>query len=92
MFDRPDPARTAHLIVDLQNGFMEQGATVEIPEAREIVSNVNRISAAVRAAGGTNVFIRYLIDDSTITNWSSWFTDFATPARREAMEATFRKG
>jgi ureidoacrylate peracid hydrolase len=92
MFDRPDPARTAHLIVDLQNGFMEQGATVEIPEAREIVGNVNRISAAVRAAGGINVFIRYLIDDLTITNWSTWFTDFSTPARREAMEATFRKG
>jgi ureidoacrylate peracid hydrolase len=92
MFDRPDPARTAHLIVDLQNGFMEQGATVEIPEAREIVTNVNRISAAVRGAGGLNIFIRYLIDDTTLINWSSWFTDFATPARREAMEATFRKG
>ena len=31
MFDRLDPARTAHIIVDLQNGFMEPGATVEIP-------------------------------------------------------------
>ena len=50
MFDHPDPARTAHIIVDLQNGFMEPGAAVEIPQAREIVPNVNRISAAVRAA------------------------------------------
>ena len=39
------------MIVDLQNGFMELGAAVEIPEAREIVPNVSRISAAVRAAG-----------------------------------------
>jgi ureidoacrylate peracid hydrolase len=51
MFDRLDPARTAHIIVDLQKGFMEPGAAVEIPQAREIVPNVNRISAAVRAAG-----------------------------------------
>ncbi len=62
MFNHLDPARTAHIIVDLQNGFMEPGAAVEIPQAREIVPNVNRISAAVRAAGGLNVFIRYSLD------------------------------
>lgn len=39
------------MIVDLQNGFMELGAAAEIPEAREIVPNVSRISAAVCAAG-----------------------------------------
>ena len=89
MFSEIDPARTAHLIVDLQNGFMEPGATVELPVAREIVPNVNAICAAVRAAGGVNVFIRYLIDEETQTNWSSWFTDFASPARRKAMVETF---
>jgi ureidoacrylate peracid hydrolase len=92
MFDHLDPAKTAHLIVDLQNGFMEQGALVEIPEAREIVPNVNRISAAVRAAGGTNIFIRYLIDDAVRQNWSTWFTDFSSPERRKAMDETFSKG
>ena len=59
VFDTLDPARTAHLIVDMQNGFMEEGAPVEVPMAREIVANVNRISAAVRAAGGRNYFLRY---------------------------------
>jgi ureidoacrylate peracid hydrolase len=92
MFDHLDPAKTAHLIVDLQNGFMEQGALVEIAEAREIVPNVNRISAAVRAAGGTNIFIRYLIDDAVRQNWSTWFTDFSSPERRKAMDETFSKG
>src|SRR5260370_31832596 len=67
MFDRLDPARTAHIIVDLQNGFMEPGAAVEIPQAREIVLNVNRISAVVRAAGGLNVFIRYLVNDTALS-------------------------
>jgi ureidoacrylate peracid hydrolase len=28
MFDNLDPTRTAHIIVDLQYGFMEPGATV----------------------------------------------------------------
>ena len=92
MFDHLDPARTAHIIVDLQNGFMEPGAAVEIPQAREIVPNVNRISAAVRAAGGLNVFIRYLIDETAITQWSTWFTYFATPERRRALNETFCRG
>jgi ureidoacrylate peracid hydrolase len=89
MFDRLDPARTAHIIVDLQNGFMEPGAAVEIPQAREIVPNVNRISAAVRAAGGLNAFIRYLIDHTAITQWSTWFSYFATPERRKVINETF---
>jgi ureidoacrylate peracid hydrolase len=59
IFDDIDPARTAHVIVDLQNGFMEPGAPVEVPPAREIVPNVNAISSAVRRAGGLNVFVRF---------------------------------
>ena len=64
-----DPARTAHLIVDMQNGFMEQGAPVEVPMAREIVSEVNRLSAAVRAAGGRNYFLRYTTPHGDVPNW-----------------------
>ncbi len=58
-FGALDPVRTAHLVIDLQNGFMEPGAPVEVPEARTIVGNVNRLSAAVREAGGLNVFVRF---------------------------------
>lgn len=57
--ERIDPRRTAHLVIDLQNGFMAPGALVEVPMAREIVSAVNRISRALRAAGGLNVFLQY---------------------------------
>jgi len=39
MFSNIDPLRTAHIIVDLQNGFMEPGATVELPVARDIVDD-----------------------------------------------------
>ena len=89
IFDKLDPARTAHIIVDLQNGFMEPGATVELPVARDIVPNVNDICKAVRAAGGINVFIRFLIDEEAQASWSSYFADFASPERREAMIDTF---
>jgi ureidoacrylate peracid hydrolase len=91
MFGNIDPARTAHIIVDLQNGFMEPGATVELPVARDIVPNVNAICAAVRAAGALNVFVRYLVNEEVQVSWSSWFTDFASPQRRKAMIDTFSK-
>ena len=56
VFDRLNPRRTAHIVVDLQNGFMAPGQVAEVPVARAIVSNVNRISSALRAAGGLVVF------------------------------------
>jgi ureidoacrylate peracid hydrolase len=43
------PSRTAHVVVDLQNGFMAPGQPIEIPAAREIVPNVNRIMLATFA-------------------------------------------
>ncbi|MGA6965666.1 MAG: isochorismatase family protein [Xanthobacteraceae bacterium] len=62
VFNDIDPARTAHIVVDLQNGFMAEGAPAEIPIARDIVPNVNRISAALRSAGGLVVYIQNTID------------------------------
>lgn len=69
VFDTLDPKRTAHVIVDMQNGFMEEGAPVEVPMAREIVSEVNRISAAVRSAGGRNYFLRYTTPHGKVPTW-----------------------
>ena len=50
VFDHLNPRQTAHIVVDLQNGFMAAGQVAEVPMARAIVPNVNRISAALRAA------------------------------------------
>jgi len=68
-----DIRRTAHVIVDLQNGFMEPGAPVEVPVAREIVPNVNQISSAVRKHGGKNIFLRMTVDLESQASWSNWF-------------------
>ena len=58
VFEGLDPARTAHLVVDMQNGYMEEGAPLEVPCARAVVPQVNAIADALRRAGGTNVFIQ----------------------------------
>ena len=92
MFDTVDLARTAHLVIDMQNGFVEPGAPVEVPEARDIVSNVNAISRAVREAGGTNVFLRMTVDDASLASWSNWFRYFHTAETTAGFEGAFGCG
>jgi ureidoacrylate peracid hydrolase len=70
VFDRIDPKTTAHVIIDMQNGFVEQGAPVEVPMAREVVGNINRVSAALREAGGTNFFVCYTTPVDVDESWS----------------------
>jgi ureidoacrylate peracid hydrolase len=92
VFDRLDSKRTAHIVVDLQNGFMAPGAVAEIAEAREVVPVVNRISEAVRAAGGLVVYIQNTFDEEAIRTWSTYFDYFCSPARRGRMIEAFTPG
>jgi ureidoacrylate peracid hydrolase len=92
MFEAIELSRTAHVIVDLQNGFMEPGAPVEVPASRDIVANVNAISRAVRAGGGTNVFLRMTVDDESLQSWSNWFAHLHTPGSTEVFKDSFGRG
>ena len=56
--NRIDAARTALVVVDMQNYYMAEGYPNESPVARAIVPNVNRMAAALRAAGGRVVWIQ----------------------------------
>jgi ureidoacrylate peracid hydrolase len=87
-----DLSRTAHIIVDLQNGFMAEGALVEVPVAREIVPNVNAIVAAVRQAGGLNVFLRYTYDESEPLTWTAWYGAFLAKDYSADLKNAFRRG
>ena len=92
LFQSIEPQRTAHVVVDLQNGFMAPGAVAEIGTAREIVPNVNRISAALRAAGGLVSYIQNTFDAAAQAEWTVFFEHFYTPDRRAAMIEAFTPG
>lgn len=92
LFETVDPARTAMIVVDLQNGFMAPGQPAEIGFAREIVPNVNRIGAALRAAGGLVVYIQNTITPDTIDAWSTWFDNFMVGGFKERMIKAFERG
>jgi len=91
-FDGLDPARTALIVVDLQNGFMAPGQPAETAQAREIVPNVNRLAGATRAAGGTVVWIQNTITPETEKSWSVWFGHFAREDWGSRMRQAFTPG
>lgn len=92
VFGSIDCKRTAHIVVDLQNGFMAPGAVAELPIARAIVPNVNRISDALRRAGGLVVYIQNTFDEVAIRTWPVFFDHFCSPARRVRMIEAFTPG
>jgi ureidoacrylate peracid hydrolase len=76
-------------VIDLQNGFMEQGAPVEVPAARDIVANVNRISAAMRQAGGLNIFVRFVLGEETLKSWSVFYERMGNPEAARTISSSF---
>jgi ureidoacrylate peracid hydrolase len=72
-FDQLAGPATALLVVDLQNCFMLPPYPTEVPLAREIVPNVNRLAAATRAAGGVVVWIQMTHTEQDKKTWSVFY-------------------
>src|SRR5438128_3743312 len=90
-----DPAKTALVVVDMQNAFMLPGVAHALcPMAEKIVPNINRLAEAVRATGGTVVWIKTTFRDEALQNWSTYF-EMVTPqqgAKRIAALTAGSKG
>jgi ureidoacrylate peracid hydrolase len=70
--------KTALVVVDMQNYFVAHGMPACTPEARTIVPNINRLARAMRAAGGTVIWIQ---TEAVIADPEDWAN------RQEAMSA-----
>ena len=64
------PEKTALLVIDMQNFFVEQGQALEVPAARALAPNINRLTGAVRKAGGTVIWIKMTLNDEDLDQWS----------------------
>jgi len=77
--DNLDPAKTALVVVDMQNAFMLPGVAHALcPMAEKIVPNINRLAQAVRATGGVVVWIKTTFKDDALQSWSTYF-EMVTP-------------
>jgi ureidoacrylate peracid hydrolase len=81
-FDAIDPHTTALLVIDMQNYFVKPGHQGEVPLAREIVPNINRLAAELRRRGGHVVWVRNTTTD-TRESWSNYHGYLQKPERAE---------
>ena len=54
------PGRTALLVIDMQHGFLDPGAALEVPQGREIVPNVRRLTDACRETKVPVIFTEFV--------------------------------
>jgi ureidoacrylate peracid hydrolase len=86
------PRRTALVVIDLQNAFMDDAVGHAVcPAARDIVPNVNRLAGALRSAGGGVFWIKNTFDETCLTEWSV-MQDIATPAMRAKRAEAMAEG
>lgn len=83
------PARTALLVVDMQNYFMAPGQQLETPVARDVVPTVNRLAASLREAGGLVVWIRNRTPDASAREWPSYSSRY-TPEKWSVRDAEMK--
>jgi len=92
LFDAIAPKRTALVVIDMQHAFLEPGAPSETPVAREIVPNINRLAAAVRAAGGVVAWTQGSFERSGPHSWPLFFQTMVNPSRSEAILDALTEG
>jgi ureidoacrylate peracid hydrolase len=89
--DALDAKRSALLVVDMQNGFVEDGSPFQIPYAKELVPAINRIAGASRRAGARVVWVSTDFRDQAV-RWSVWFSHRLRPNVAAEMIACFTPG
>jgi ureidoacrylate peracid hydrolase len=88
VYDNLDPAKSALVVVDMQNAFMLPGVAHALcPMAEKIVPNVNRLAQAVRAAGGTVIWIKTTFTEEALQDWSTYFEMVGPERKAKRIEA-----
>ena len=84
LFENLAPAKTALIVIDMQNTFLRPGAPVEVPRGRDIVANINRLSARLREIGVLVVWVTHANNNSDgKSDWPGFFEHFvAAKVRR----------
>jgi ureidoacrylate peracid hydrolase len=92
VYDKFDPARTALLVVDMQNAFMKPGVAHNLCAAAvDIVPNINRLARAMREAGGSVVWVISTFGERSLENWPV-LHEMAGPERTGPRIAALAEG
>ena len=87
-----DPGSAALLVVDMQNGFVDEAFGGAVPEARSIIPNINRLAGALRAAGGRVVWIQNSASAEDVAGWGAVCDNFMSAPMREGLIESLTEG
>jgi ureidoacrylate peracid hydrolase len=87
-----DATRTALLVVDMQTGFVAPNAVAEIPVARAIVPNINRLADELRRAGGQVIWVVSTYGTGADQEWPTFFKFILTGETSERFRTAFEPG
>jgi ureidoacrylate peracid hydrolase len=79
-----DPAKTALIVIDMQNVWVKEGMLAYSPYIPGIVPNINRLAKATRESGGSVWWIRAIYRDDAPRTWSAYM-QFRSPEFVQAM-------
>ncbi len=83
-YDTLNSAKTALVVIDMQNVWVKQGMPAYSPYCEAIVPNINRLAAATRRAGGKVYWVRAIYGDDAPRTWSAYM-DFLDRGQMEDM-------
>jgi ureidoacrylate peracid hydrolase len=89
-FENITPEKTALVVIDMQNYFMKSGMAAEVPVARDIVPNINKLATTLRNAGGQVIWVITSFDDDTYDEWSVLHSLFSEDRRKAMMDNLVR--
>ena len=86
IFKDLDPDKTALVIIDMQNAFLEPNGPIPVPSAQEIVEPINRAAKGCRELDVPVIWIRSHHPPNG-GDWRHFFDHFVRPDRRESAAA-----
>jgi len=86
VFDRLEPARTALVVIDMQNTFCAPGSPAEVPRSRDIVEPINALTATLRNLAVPVVWVLHA--NSRVGDGSDWELFFNTIVADDVREQT----
>jgi len=80
------PARTALVIIDMQNAFVAEGGVIEVAASRDIIPAINKMASGCRDLGMPIIWIRSH-HPKVGADWRHFFDHFVHPDRKDAAAA-----
>jgi len=89
LFDRLDPARTALVVIDMQECFCTEGAPAEVAASRALAAPINGLTAALRRLGVPVIWVVHAnASVGGTSDWEGFFGHFvAAELRTRTVES-----